>query len=92
MPRSYEAQGRSDSPQLDQSVEEILVRWPATARVFIRRKMACVGCIMAPFQTLKAAARSYGIPEAELLAETKQAAAGNEPTPIAGPAPAGVFG
>ena len=90
--RSSQAQGTSDSPQLDQSVEEILARWPATARVFIRRKMACVGCIMAPFQTLRAAARSYGIPEAELLAETKQAAAGNEPAPIAGPAPAGVFG
>lgn len=90
--RSSRAQGKSESPQLDQSVEEILARWPATARVFIRRKMACVGCIMAPFQTLKVAARSYGIPEAELLAEIRQAAAGNEPVPIAGLAPAGMFG
>lgn len=90
--RSSQESSTSESPRLDQSVEEILARWPATARVFIRRKMACVGCIMAPFQTLKAAARSYGIPEVELLAEIRQAAVGNEPAPIAGPAPAGVFG
>lgn len=92
MSRSSQAPGRAEAPQLDQSVEEILARWPATARVFIRRKMACVGCIMAPFQTLKAATRSYGLPEAELLAEIIQAAAGNEAAPIAGPAPAEVFG
>ena len=92
MSRSSQGQWTADSPRLDQSVEEILGRWPATARVFIRRKMACVGCIMAPFQTLEAAARSYRIPETELLAEIRKAAGGNEPAPIAGPAPSGVFG
>ncbi len=51
--------------------------WPATARVFIRHKMACVGCIMAPFQTLSAAARAYHISEGELLAEMQAAAAGD---------------
>jgi hybrid cluster-associated redox disulfide protein len=61
-------------PGLDQPVEEIIGRWPVTARVFMRRKMACVGCIMAPFQTLAAAARSYGIPEHELLGDVLEAA------------------
>jgi len=65
---------RAEMPRLDQPVEEIMGRWPATARVFVRRKMACVGCIMAPFQTLAAAARAYGIPETELLAEMQAAA------------------
>lgn len=68
-------------PMLDQPVEEIMGRWPATARVFIRRKMACVGCIMAPFQTLAAAARSYGIPEDELLHEIRDAASSDGATP-----------
>lgn len=70
-------EGRAEMPRLDQPVEEIMGRWPATARVFIRRKMACVGCIMAPFQTLAAAARAYGIPELELLADMQAAGAGD---------------
>ena len=74
-----EAQARSDMPRLDQPVEEIMARWPSTARVFIGRKMACVGCIMAPFQTLAAAARSYRIPEHELLGEIRKAASGSAP-------------
>ena len=68
-------EGRAELPRLDQPVEEIMGLWPPTARVFIRRKMACVGCIMAPFQTLAAAARAYGIPELELLAEMQAVAA-----------------
>jgi len=68
-------------PRLDQPVEEIMGRWPATARVFIRRKMACVGCIMAPFQTLAAAARAYHIPEGELLTEMQAAATRDFETP-----------
>ena len=59
-------------------------RWPATARVFIRRKMACVGCIMAPFQTLAAAARSYGIAESELLEEMREVASGDATAPAQG--------
>jgi hybrid cluster-associated redox disulfide protein len=73
--------GRADAPRLDQPVEEIMGRWPQTARVFLGRKMACVGCIMAPFQTLSAAARAYHISEGELLAEIRSAAAGNGQTP-----------
>jgi hybrid cluster-associated redox disulfide protein len=85
MTKTSRTTGISDLPRLDQSVEAIMSEWPATARVFIRRKMACVGCIMAPFQTLKAAARSYKIPEQQLLDEIRQAAAGGDPTPSAGP-------
>lgn len=70
----------STVPDLEQTVEEIMGRWPATARVFIRRKMACVGCIMAPFQTLSAAARSYQIPEHELLGEIRDAASADAST------------
>ncbi len=81
MTTTADPEGRADIPQLDQPVEEIMGRWPGTARVFIRRKMACVGCIMAPFQTLAAAADAYHIAEGELLAEIRAAASGDAPVP-----------
>jgi hybrid cluster-associated redox disulfide protein len=73
--------GPAELPRLDQPVEEIMGRWPATARVFIRHKMACVGCIMAPFQTLAAAARAYHIAEGALLAEMQAVADGDPQMP-----------
>ncbi len=81
----------TDAPLIEQTVEEVLSRWPGTAEVFIRHKMACVGCIMAPFQTLKAAAKSYRIPEAELLSEIHAAASSQEPVPVASPTSTGPF-
>lgn len=53
----------------DPTIEEILATQPAAAYVFFQRKMACVGCAMARFDTLHEAALSYGIPEAELWRE-----------------------
>ncbi len=60
------------------TVGEVLARWPATASVFVRRCMACVGCTMAPFDTLGEAAVVYGIEERTLLCELERAAAGGE--------------
>lgn len=54
-------------PQL--TVAEVLERWPATAAVFVRRCMACVGCAMAPFDRLDEAAAVYGIQVQRLLDE-----------------------
>jgi hybrid cluster-associated redox disulfide protein len=51
----------------DRTIEEILARRPAAAYVLMRHRMACLGCSMARFDTLRDAARSYGIREAELL-------------------------
>jgi len=33
-------------------VAEVLARWPQTIPVFIHHRLACVGCVMAPFETL----------------------------------------
>jgi len=55
------------STDRDRTIEEILAQQPRAARVLLRRKMACIGCSMARFDTLREAARSYGIPEAELF-------------------------
>lgn len=53
------------------SVADILRQWPETARVFIRRGMACIGCVMAPFETLAEAADYYGIPPDVLRTEVE---------------------
>lgn len=43
------------------TVAELLRQWPQAASVFLRRGMACVGCRLAFFDTLAAAAATYGI-------------------------------
>ncbi|MGC8915440.1 MAG: DUF1858 domain-containing protein [Thermoanaerobaculum sp.] len=51
------------------TVEELLERFPQAARVFVRFRMACVGCPMASFDSLEVAARTYGVPWAAFAAE-----------------------
>jgi hybrid cluster-associated redox disulfide protein len=53
----------------DDLVSETLERWPETLRVFLDRRMACPGCVMASFMTVAEAARSYGLEPAELVAD-----------------------
>jgi hybrid cluster-associated redox disulfide protein len=55
------------------TVEEALERWPALAVVFVRRRMACVGCAMARFERLADVARIYGLPPATLVAALRRA-------------------
>ena len=59
----------------DLTVQKVLDTWPATREVFIGRRMACVGCDLAPFMTIAEAEASYGIPPGELEQDLKQAAA-----------------
>lgn len=47
-------------------VSEVLAARPAAARVFLERRMGCVGCAFAPFETLTEVARAYGIDPNEL--------------------------
>jgi hybrid cluster-associated redox disulfide protein len=42
-------------------------------QVFVRRRMACPGCAMAPFMTLAEAAASYGIDPQQLVSELETA-------------------
>lgn len=50
------------------SVADIMGRWPATARLFIDRRMHCVGCPISPYHTLADAAGEHGLPLSELVA------------------------
>jgi len=60
------------------TVAEVLERWPATAAVFGERCMACLGCAMAPFDTIGEAAAVYGIQVEGFLAELQRATSGEE--------------
>lgn len=60
-------------PRADQTVEVVLGRWPAAIGVFLRSRMACVGCAMARFDTLEQAARSYGLPVDALVGALREA-------------------
>lgn len=54
------------------TVAEVLARWPQTAPVFLRHRMACVGCPMAPFETLTDVAAIYGLHLSHFLAELQR--------------------
>ena len=49
-------------------IADVLAARPAAARVFIERRMGCLGCAFAPFETIAEAARAYGIDAWELAA------------------------
>ncbi|MGE5233737.1 MAG: DUF1858 domain-containing protein [Acidobacteriota bacterium] len=54
------------------TVEELLVQRPGARAVFLRHGMACIGCTMAPFDTLADAAKAYRLPLATLLGEVSR--------------------
>jgi hybrid cluster-associated redox disulfide protein len=59
---------------LDLTVSEVLAARPAAARVFFERRMQCVGCAFARFETVAEVARAYGL-DADDLARALAAAA-----------------
>ena len=64
------------SPTL--TVDRLFAKWPQTTAVFLRRRFACIGCLMAPFDTLEDVARNYQVDLGELLAELSAAIEGKE--------------
>ena len=59
----------------DAIVRAVMDAHPGTIRVFVRRRMHCPGCAMAPFITIAEAAASYAVDAAELVADLRAAAA-----------------
>lgn len=51
------------------TVAHVLHRWPQTIPVFMRHRMACVGCSLAAFGTLEEATRVYGLDLADFVNE-----------------------
>lgn len=54
-------------------VADVMNSWPETVPVFISHRMACPGCVMAPFMTVTEAALEYGLEPADLAADLKGA-------------------
>ncbi len=51
---------------LNLPVAEVVAGCPAAARVFLDRRMACVGCPFARFETVADVAAVYGVESLEL--------------------------
>ena len=52
---------------------EVMNRWPMTIPIFIRHCMACVGCPIAPFETLAEVASIYNLNLDSFMQELLQA-------------------
>ncbi|MED5549108.1 MAG: DUF1858 domain-containing protein [Pseudomonadota bacterium] len=61
-------------------VGELMTQWPDAVPVFIRHRMACPGCVMAPFMTVREAAHEYGLDPGTLAGELARAI-GEDDTP-----------
>ncbi len=46
-------------PEANLMVAEVMTLWPQTIPVFIQHRMACVGCAIAPFETIAEVAAIY---------------------------------
>ncbi len=51
------------------TVAEIMDRWPQSVPVFLSRRLDCVGCPMAPFETLAEVIEIYQLPQDDFLSE-----------------------
>lgn len=65
---------RANSINAETNVDELIDRFPATARVFIRRRMACVGCEIARFESVADVCNAYHQPLETFLKELRTAA------------------
>lgn len=65
-----------DDPDLP--LTTLFTTWPATPAVFIRHKMLCFGCPIAPFHTVIDACKEYELDEHAFRAELR-AAIGMDP-------------
>lgn len=66
-------------PTGEMTVDQVLETWPQTVAVFQAYKTACVGCTMAPFDTLADVALIYKLNLADFLLSLEQAANGAYP-------------
>lgn len=68
------AERTSTSVAVDgRTVADVLDCWPQTAPVFMRYRLACVGCSLARFELITDVAAIYGINPAGFLHELQQA-------------------
>ena len=57
--------------QAQMSVAELLAQYPECIPVFLRHRMICVGCTLAPFDTLADAIYNYDLSSEDFLEELR---------------------
>ena len=60
-----------DVRDADETVAALLAREPRAARVLLDHGMHCVGCVIAPFETLSEICTTYGVSLEQLLADLR---------------------
>jgi hybrid cluster-associated redox disulfide protein len=60
------------------TIAELLATYPAAARVLVGQRMHCVGCEIAPFETIADACVIYGVAVHDLFAEIHRAMGAQE--------------
>jgi hybrid cluster-associated redox disulfide protein len=70
------------TPTVDKemTVDEIMRRWPATIRVFIRHRMLCIGCPIGVFHTVGDACDAHQADEESFSRELLAAMRGGDAT------------
>ena len=62
----------SDLVTVDTNIDDLIEQFPGVASVFVRHRMACVGCDLARFDSVADACQWYGVAPATLLAEIRE--------------------
>ena len=69
---------RLEDPDL--VLNDLMTQWPQTIPVFLRHRMACVGCAVNPFQTVTDACVAYGIDPDDFYAQLAATLTASHPT------------
>jgi hybrid cluster-associated redox disulfide protein len=75
-PETAEKKGRRMGPDIDDpdlTLDVLFRAWPEAARVFLAHRMACVGCPVAPFHTVRDCCAQYRLDEPAFRAELRAA-------------------
>jgi hybrid cluster-associated redox disulfide protein len=57
----------------DLPISDVMTTWPETTPVFLRHRMLCVGCPIAPFHTVIDACAEHMVNEQQFRAELQDA-------------------
>ena len=68
-------------PTTEQTVDDVMRRWPSTIRVFLDFRMHCVGCPIATFHSVEEACSEHGIDLRDLPAQPAQGGSGDAAVP-----------
>jgi len=63
----------ADKITKDMTFQQVLQKYPETARVFLERGMHCIGCMAASFESIEQGATAHGMDVDELMKDLNKA-------------------